>query len=257
MSINSCEEFELTGRVAIVTGAGRGIGYRIALMLAKYGADVVLCSRTVSELEAVAEVVDQMGRRTLIHPLNIKDISAIHAMVDRARDIFGHIDILVNNAGLNRPQRALEVSQENWDLIMDTNLKGLFFCAQAAGRVMIEQKKGKIINISSDAGSVGLPQRAAYCASKGGVNLLTKVLAIEWAEHNINVNAIAPAFIETPLTQPMLEETEFRDYVLGNTPLKRVGKPEDVAGAVVFLASAASDYMTGSIVHVDGGWTAH
>ena len=140
---------------------------------------------------------------------------------------------------------------------MNTNLKGLFFCAQAVGHVMIEQKYGKIINISSDAGSVGLLKRAAYCASKGGVNLLTNVLALEWAPHNVNVNAIAPAFIETPLTEPMFRDQGFREYVLGNTPLGRVGQPEEVSGAVVFLASKASDYMTGHVMLVDGGWTAH
>jgi NAD(P)-dependent dehydrogenase (short-subunit alcohol dehydrogenase family) len=142
-------------------------------------------------------------------------------MVEKTTKQFDRIDILVNNAGLNRPEWAEEVTEDNWDLVLNTNLKGLFFCAQAVGRVMIEQKKGKIINVSSDAGSVGLIKRAAYCASKGGVNQVTKVLAIEWAKHNINVNAIAPAFIETPLTAPMFKEPEFRDYVLDNTPLGR------------------------------------
>ena len=178
-------------------------------------------------------------------------------MVDKTMKTFGHIDILVNNAGVNRPQWALDVTEENWDLVMNTNLKALFFCAQTVGRVMIKQKKGKIINISSDAGSVGLLRRAAYCASKGGVNLLTKVLALEWAQYNINVNAIAPAFIKTPLTEPMFEEKGFREYVLGNTPLGRVGEPKDVSGALVFLASEASNYMTGSVMLIDGGWTAH
>jgi NAD(P)-dependent dehydrogenase (short-subunit alcohol dehydrogenase family) len=250
-------EFDLAGKVAIVTGAGRGLGHHIALSLAKYGADVAVCSRTLSELENVAEKIEKMGRHAMIHPLDIMDIRGIQPMVDKVVNAFGHIDILVNNAGINRPQWAVDVSEENWDLVMNTNLKGLFFCAQAVGRVMIGQKKGKVINISSDAGTVGLPRRAVYCASKGGLNLLTKVLAIEWAEHNINVNAIGPAFIETPLTEPMFKEENFRDYVLGNTPLGRVGQPKDVSGAVVFLASAASDYMTGHVMLVDGGWTAH
>jgi NAD(P)-dependent dehydrogenase (short-subunit alcohol dehydrogenase family) len=257
MDLQTFSEFDLTEKVAIVTGAGRGLGYAIALSLAKFGADVVLCSRSISELEKVAEKVQKMGRQTLIHRLDIMDIQRIKPMVDKVVRTFGHIDILVNNAGVNRPQWAVDLTEENWDLVMNTNLKGLFFCSQAVGRVMINQKKGKIINISSDAGTVGLPRRAVYCASKGGVNLLTKVLAIEWAEHNINVNAIGPAFIETPLTQPMLKEKDFRDYVLGNTPLGRVGKPQDVTGAVVFLASEASDYMTGHVMLVDGGWTAH
>ena len=257
MDRQSFDEFNLSGKVAIVTGAGRGLGYDIALALAKYGADVVVCSRTVSELEKVAGAVEAMGRRVMIHPLDLNNIQEIQPMVDRAVEVFGHIDILVNNAGINRPQPAVEVTEENWDQVMNTNLKGLFFCAQAVGRVMIHQKKGKIINISSDAGTVGLPGRAVYCASKGGVNLITKVLAIEWAAHKIHVNAIAPAFIETPLTKPMLKEPDFRDYVIGNTPLGRVGEPRDVSGAVVFLASRASDYMTGHVMLIDGGWTAH
>jgi NAD(P)-dependent dehydrogenase (short-subunit alcohol dehydrogenase family) len=249
-------EFDLTGKVAVVTGAGRGLGYHFSLALAKYGADVVVCSRTGSELEKVAADVEQLGRRALIQRLDLTHIKSIQPVIDHTVETFGRIDVLVNNAGINRPQWALEVTEENWDLVMDTNLKGLFFCAQAAGKAMIHQRKGKIINISSDAGTVGLPRRAAYCASKGGVNLLTKVLAIEWAQYHINVNAIAPAFIETPLTRPMFEEKGFREYVLGNTPLGRVGKPKDVAGAVVFLASEASDYMTGHVMLVDGGWTA-
>ena len=250
-------EFDLSGKVALVTGAGRGIGYHTALALAKYGADVIVSSRTVPELENVASAIENMGRRAMIQSADITDVNQIRSMVDAAREIFGRIDILVNNAGINRPQPAVDVTEENWDLIMNTNLKGLFFCAQAVGHVMIEQKYGKIINISSDAGSVGLLKRAAYCASKGGVNLLTKVLAIEWAAHHINVNAIAPAFIETPLTEPMFRDQGFREYVLGNTPLGRVGQPEEVSGAVVFLASKASDYMTGHVMLVDGGWTAH
>jgi NAD(P)-dependent dehydrogenase (short-subunit alcohol dehydrogenase family) len=250
-------EFDLSGKIALVTGAGRGIGYHTALALAKYGAELIVTSRTVPELENVAEAIRNMGRQAVIQPVDITEVNQIRSMVDTAKEAFGRIDILVNNAGINRPQPAVDVTEENWDRIMDTNLKGLFFCAQAVGRVMIAQNYGKIINISSDAGSVGLVKRAAYCASKGGVNLLTKVLALEWAAHNVNVNAIAPAFIKTPLTEPMFKDKGFKEYVLGNTPLGRVGQPEEVGGAVVFLASKASDYMTGHVMLVDGGWTAH
>ena len=192
-------------------------------------------------------------RNFLLQPLRIElgaDLG--DAVVEAVAKAFGRIDILVNNAGINRPQPAEDVTEDNWDQVMNTNLKGLFFCAQAVGRVMISQKKGKIINISSDAGTVGIPGRAAYCASKGGVNLVTKVLAIEWAQHHINVNAIAPAFIETPLTEPMLKDPAFNKYVLENTPLGRVGKPKDVSSAAVFLAAKASDYMTGHILLIDG-----
>jgi 2-deoxy-D-gluconate 3-dehydrogenase len=250
-------EFDLSEKIAVVTGAGRGLGFDISLTLARYGAHVVACSRTESELETVAEKIRAMGRQAITVPMDVSHIRSIRPMVDQAVEAFGRIDILVNNAGINRPQRAEDVTADNWDQVMDTNLKGLFFCAQAVGRVMISQKKGKIINISSDAGTVGIPGRAAYCASKGGVNLVTKVLAIEWAQHQINVNAIAPAFIETPLTEPMLKDPAFNKYVLESTPLGRVGKPKDVSSAVVFLASEASDYMTGHILLIDGGWTAH
>jgi len=163
----------------------------------------------------------------------------------------------MNNAGLNVPQWAAEVTEEAWDRVMNTNLKGLFFVAQAVGKVMIRQKRGKIINVSSQAGSVGLLRRAAYCASKGGVNQLTRVLAIEWAPHNINVNAIAPTFVETPLTRPMFQDQNFREYVMGNISLGRIGKPEDIVGAAIYLASAASDLVTGHVLLIDGGWTAH
>ncbi len=257
MPMQTNNEFDLSEKIAVVTGAGRGLGLDISLALARYGAHVVACSRTESELETVAEKIRAMGRQAITVPMDVSHIRSIRIMVDHAVEAFGRIDILVNNAGINRPQRAEDVTEDNWDQVMNTNLKGLFFCAQAVGRVMISQKKGKIINISSDAGTVGIPDRAAYCASKGGVNLVTKVLAIEWAQHHINVNAIAPAFIETPLTEPMLKDPSFNKYVLENTPLGRVGKPKDVSSAVVFLASEASDYMTGHILLIDGGWTAH
>jgi 2-deoxy-D-gluconate 3-dehydrogenase len=253
----SFPEFDLSGKVAIVTGAGRGLGYSIALGLARYGADLVVCSRTPSELEEVGAEIEKLGRRVLVQQMDIRKIPEIQAMVENTVKTFNHIDILVNNAGINIPQWAVDVTEEAWDTIIDTNLKGLFFCAQAVGKVMIERKKGKIINISSQAGNVGILYRAAYCSSKGGVNLLTKVLAIEWARYSINVNAIAPTFIETPFSKPMFEKEGFREYVLGNIPLGRIGKPEEVVGAAIYLASDASDLVTGHVLLVDGGWTAH
>jgi 2-deoxy-D-gluconate 3-dehydrogenase len=257
MNGDASSDFDLSGKVAIVTGAGRGMGYPIALALARYGADVVICSRTVSELEKVKTEIEALGRRALVHRMDVTKIHEIHAMVEATVKAFGHIDILVNNAGVNAPQWAEEVTEDAWDKVFNTNLKGLFFCAQSVGRVMIQQKKGKIINVSSQSGVVGLLQRAAYCSSKGGVNLLTKVLAIEWAKYNINVNAIAPTFIETPFTKPMFEKEGFKEYVLGNIPLGRVGKPEDVVGGVIYLASGVSDLVTGHILLIDGGWTSH
>ncbi|MBW1697035.1 MAG: glucose 1-dehydrogenase [Deltaproteobacteria bacterium] len=253
---HSHAEFDLTGKVAIVTGAGRGIGYHISLALARYGADLMLCSRNVRELEAVAEKVQRLNRKVVARQMDIRKIFEIQQMVKDVVGNFGRIDILVNNAGINIPQWAVDVTEDAWDDIMATNLKGLFFCSQAVGKVMIQQRKGKIINVSSQAGSVGLIRRAAYCSSKGGVNQLTRVLAIEWAKYNINVNAIAPTFIETPFTEPMFKEKRFKEYVLDNIPLGRIGKPKDVIGAVIFLASEASDLVTGHTLLIDGGWTA-
>ena len=250
-------DFDLSGKVAIVTGAGRGIGYHIALSLARYGADIVICSRTVFELEKVKEEIEAIGRQVLIRKMDVTNVSEIHAMVDDAVKSFGHIDILVNNAGINIPQNAVDVTEEAWDNIFNINLRGAFFCAQAVGKLMIQQGKGKIVNVSSQAGSVGLPLRVAYCSSKGGMNQMTKVLALEWAPYNINVNAIAPTFIETSFSKPMFEKPGFREYVQGNILLGRVGQPQDVTGAVIYLASEASNLVTGHILLIDGGWTAH
>jgi 2-deoxy-D-gluconate 3-dehydrogenase len=254
---NSAPDFRLDGKVALVTGAGRGIGYEIALALAEYGADVAVCSRTPGELEKTCGAIERLGRRALAVRADITKIPDIHAMVDKVMAAFGRIDVLINNAGINIPQFAVDVTEDAWDSIMGINLKGLFFCAQAVGRVMIAQKGGKIINISSQTGTVAIPKRAAYCASKGGVNQITKLLALEWAEHGINVNAVAPTFIETAFTEPMFRDRDFRRFVDENIPLGRVGKPSDVTGAVVYLASPASDLVTGLILLVDGGWTIH
>lgn len=257
MKNNAAPDFRLDGKVALVTGAGRGIGYEIALALAGYGADVAVCSRTTGELEKIREAVEKLGRRAMAIRADVTKVPEIQDMVGRVVGAFGRIDILVNNAGINIPQFAVDVTEEAWDSVMDINLKGLFFCAQAVGRVMIAQKSGKIINISSQTGTVAIPKRAAYCASKGGVNQLTKLLALEWAQHGINVNAVAPTFIETPFTEPMFKDKSFRRFVDENIPLGRVGKPSDVTGAVVYLASPASDLVTGLILLVDGGWTIH
>jgi NAD(P)-dependent dehydrogenase (short-subunit alcohol dehydrogenase family) len=174
-------DFSLNGKVAVLTGAGRGLGRAIAVGLAGYGADLVLCSRTRPELEEVAGEVEELGRRALVQEMDVTGKADIDAMVENTLRTFGKIDILVNNAGTNVPQYAEDVTEEAWDRVMDINLKGAFFCAQAVGRVMIRQKSGKIINVSSQAGTVGLIRRAAYCASKGGLNQLTRVLALEWA----------------------------------------------------------------------------
>ncbi|MBP2676626.1 MAG: FabG [Deltaproteobacteria bacterium] len=247
--------FDLTGKVAMVTGAGRGLGAEIARALAAYGADIVVTDRTLSETEGTANAVKALGRRAFPVEADLTSVDEIRAMVAKAAGEFGRIDILVNNAGVNITQYAVDVTEKAWDTVLGVNLKAVFFCSQAVGRVMIGQKGGKIINVSSQAGAVAIPQRAAYCSSKGGVNQLTRLLALEWARHNINVNAVAPTFLETPLTKPMFQNEEFHRYVMGSIPLGRIGKPEDVSGAVVFLASPAADLVTGHVLHVDGGWT--
>ena len=203
---------------------------------------------TMAEIEAE-------GRRGLALPLEVRDLSSINAMVSAAVAEMGRIDILVNNAGINIPRPALEFTEDEWDAVLDINLKGLFFCSQRVAREMVKQKHGKIVNIASQNGVVGYYKRAAYCSSKAAVVNLTRVLAIEWAEHGINVNAVGPTFVLTPLTQSTFDDPVLREDLLKRIPLGRVGQPEDVVGAVVFLASPAADLVTGHTLLVDGGWT--
>jgi NAD(P)-dependent dehydrogenase (short-subunit alcohol dehydrogenase family) len=250
-------DFRLTGKVAVVTGASKGLGYGTALALADAGAHVVVTSRARERVEPVAEEIRQMGREALPLVLEVRSLDSIGAMVEATMAHFGRIDILVNNAGINIPEPALEVSEEHWDRVLDINLKGLFFCAQRVGRAMVEQGHGKIINVGSQMGLVGGKLRAAYCSSKGGVVQLTKVLAIEWAPHGVNVNGVAPTFLRTPFTAPMFENEAFYEEVVGNILFGRLGEVEDVLGAIVFLASSASDLITGHTLLVDGGWTIH
>jgi 2-deoxy-D-gluconate 3-dehydrogenase len=248
-------DFRLDGKIAIVTGASTGIGYGAALALANAGADVVVTSRSAERAEPVAAEIRAMGREALPLGLEVTSVDSIDAMVQAAVERLGRIDILVNNAGINIPEEALAVTEEHWDRVLDTNLKGLFFCSQRVGKVMMQAGRGKIINIASQMGLVGGRLRAAYCASKGGVVQLTKVLAIEWSRHGLNVNAVAPTFLKTPFTARMFEDQAFYDEVVSKIPMGRLGEVEDVLGAVVFLASSAADLITGHTLLVDGGWT--
>jgi 2-deoxy-D-gluconate 3-dehydrogenase len=246
------------GRVALVTGAGSGLGRSIALALAQAGASLVVTDlpARMGNARQTQRGIRKFGRESLAVSLNVTSLKSIERMVEKAVDRFGRIDILVNNAGINISKPALEVTEQDWDRVLDVNLKGVFFCSQAVARGMIQQKSGKIVNVASQNGVIGYYNRAAYCSSKAGVVNLTRVLAIEWASRNINVNAIGPTFVRTPLTEKLFQEESFKREILSRIPLGRLGKPEDVAGAVVFLSSPAADLITGHTLLVDGGWTA-
>lgn len=244
--------FRLDGKIALVTGASRGLGSGIADGLREAGATVVGTSRDRASAEQVAEQLDSVPIT-----MDVTDVSSVQEGVEHVTSEFGRLDLLVNNAGLNIPQSVFDVDEASWDSVIDANLKGTFFAAQAAARHMVEQGEGgRIINIASQAGVVGIEERSAYGASKGGVVLLTKVLAIELAQHGITVNAVAPTFVATELTRSTLEDPEWRERILSRIPLGRVGEVEDVVAATVYLASPAASMVTGHTLLVDGGWTA-
>ena len=247
----------LQGKVALVTGSSRGLGRGIALGLAYHGADLVLTSRDLELNLELAEEVQAMGRRALALATDIMKVEEIYASVDKSIEEFDAIDILVNNAGTN-PIRlpALEVEEWAWDKILDTNLKGLFFFTQAVARHMVERSGGKIINVSSAVAESGSPLGAPYGASKSGVNHLTRTFALELAPHKINVNAIGLSFFEAGMSEPVIENDDLKNAIILRTPLRRLGRIEDLVNAVIFLASGASDYITGHTLFLDGGWTA-
>ena len=249
--------FDLTDQVALVTGAARGLGQAIALALAHAGADVALGLRDVTTGGDLAAEIQSMGRRTLPLQMDVTRLDQITQAVADTVAHFGRIDILINNVGIAPGNLAEDVTEADYDLTMTTNLKGTFFTSQAAGRVMIRQNYGRIINLSSQAGFIALPTEAIYCASKAAISHLTKCLAVEWGKYNITVNAVAPTFIRTPGTAEVLADPAFHaDVVERIAALHRIGDPMDVAGAVVFLASPAAALITGDTLMIDGGWTA-
>lgn len=249
-------DFSLAGKVALITGASKGIGAGLARALAHAGAHVVLTARDLPALENIAAEIRDGGAQATPMQLDISDVDHIHTVFRQAHDDVGRLDILVNNAGLGFNHPAVDVTEQDWDQMMAVNLKGLFFCCQAAGRLMLEQGSGRIVNISSQAGLVGIPHHAVYSASKGGVNALTRVLALEWSARGVTVNAIAPTFIYTPGTAERLDDPDYLQGVLSRLPIGRVGTIADVAAAVIYLASPAGALVTGTVLPVDGGWTA-
>ena len=254
--LRGAQLFDLSGRVAIMTGAGRGLGRTMALALAAAGADLALASRTNPELETLVEEMNALGRRAIAVPTDVTSPEACEELVAAAIERLGRVDIMVNNAGTNVRKSMLEITPEEYDFVIETNLKGYFNGSRAAGRHFVDQGSGKVINISSILGSVALPNQAAYASSKGAIDQLTKVLALEWASAGVQVNGLAPTYFETDLTRPLYEDPERRAFIEERTPMGRWGQPHELAGAVIFLASDASDFVTGQTILVDGGWTA-
>lgn len=248
--------FKLDGRVALVTGAGRGLGRACALALADAGAVVAAAARTGTEVSQLADDITAGGSRASWHTVDVLDLSDIQRMVDEVVSEHGRIDILVNNAGTNVQQKVLDVTEDAWDLVIDTNLKGAFFCAQAIAPAMVARGSGKIINMASTFATLGFQGRAVYAASKGGLMQLTRVMAIEWASHGVNINAVGPTATRTRMNESVFQDTTYRKEVLSRIPAGRWCEPEDVTGPVVFLASEASNMVNGHLLLVDGGWSA-
>lgn len=250
--------FGLQDKVAVVTGPSTGIGRAISLAFAKAGAHLVLVEHPDFHKEALKELtkeIEGLGRKALVALTDVSNVAQIRAMADKAKETFGRIDILVNNAGALTTGPAVDVTEEDWDKVLDVTLKSTFFCSQAAARVMIPQGGGKIINIGSNFGITAFKGRPAYCTAKAGVHQLTRALALEWAPNKINVNSIAPALTETPGRAEVMARPGFKEMMLQQFPIGRWNQPEDLVGAALFLASPLSDMVVGHVLVVDGGWT--
>ena len=248
--------FQLEGKVAIVTGAGRGIGRAIAIGLAEAGADVAILSRTEEDLKEVADHIHNMGRRALVLKTDVTSREDVQRAVNDVVEQFSKIDILINNAGMNIRSKALDVTDEEWQKIMDTNLKSAFMFSQEVGNRMKEAgTKGRIVNIASVAGHVALRTGVVYAASKAALIQMTKVLSLEWGPYGININSIGPWYFKTTLTEKLLQDVSYVNEILSVTPLKRVGELPELVGPAVFLCSDAASYITGQTLYVDGGMT--
>ena len=248
-------DFSLIGKVALVTGAARGLGRACALAMAHAGADLALGLRDKDSAEDLEKEIVQLGRKVIRLQMDVGKMEQIRKAVADTVDRFGRIDILLNNVGIAPPNRAEDVTEEDFDAVMDLNVKATYFTSQEVAKHMIEQGGGCIVNMSSQAGFIALDEESVYCLSKAAINHMTKNLASEWAKYNIRVNAVAPTFIETPGTEPWLSDPEFKKSVVDRIPLGRVGQPVEVAGPVVFLASEAASLITGETLLIDGGWT--
>jgi NAD(P)-dependent dehydrogenase (short-subunit alcohol dehydrogenase family) len=245
----------LQDKVAIVTGSTKGIGRAVAIGYAEEGAAVIVCGRSEDLAKNLAEELTQKGKKAIAMKLDVTSVDSVNQVVDQVVKQLGRIDILVNNAGISPIwKRAEDTSKEAWEQIIATNLTGAFLCAQAVGKVMIKQKSGKIINMTSVGGEVALPRLVAYCASKAGIISLTQVLAAEWAQYNILVNAIGPSYVETEFTAGLRGNQAIYDELKNKNLLKRFAQPEEIVGAAIFLASNESNYITGQTIFVDGGW---
>lgn len=251
-------EFSLNGKTAVVVGGSKGLGFGMATGLAKAGANVVLVSRNQDQLDsAAAEIVKETSNENIVgFAADITSMDNINKLLEKVCDRFGQIDILFNGAGVNKRVAALEFTEEDWDMVQDTQLKYVFFMCQAVARQMVAKGiKGKIINIASLTSQLGLPNMISYCAAKGAIVQITKAMANEWAQYGINVNAIGPGYYETEMTAPLFKDEKRKAELFARIPQKRFGLPSDLAGTAVFLASEASDYVTGQVLYVDGGFT--
>jgi NAD(P)-dependent dehydrogenase (short-subunit alcohol dehydrogenase family) len=246
----------LDGRVAVVTGASRGIGRSIALALAGAGADVALASRDVARLDEVAAQIRAAGRRALTAPTDVTDRGQVDTLIARTVDELGGLDVVVNNSGVVSSLPLLEVTDEEWDRVLDTNLRGVFLVTRAAGRHLVQQGSGKVVNIASNFAFKGVAGHAAYCASKAGVVAFTRAMAVEWARYGVQVNALAPGYFETDLNADVRADPDAAARIVRSVPARRMGRADELGPWVVLLASSASDYMTGETVTIDGGLTA-
>ena len=247
--------FDLTGKIAMVTGSTKGLGENSAMTLAKAGADVAVCGRNTTDLKRVSDAIKGLGRDSEGFVLDVTSKKSVHDGVASILERFGKIDILMNNAGLNHREPILDYPEEAWDLVINTNLKGYFLVAQAVAPHMLDGGYGKIINMGSILGKIALPNQLAYASAKGGVEQMTKVMALEWAKQGVRVNAIGPTYFETEMVKPIRDDPERFNFINTRTPMGRWGYLPEMEGIVIFLAAPASDFITGQTIYIDGGWT--